>query len=58
MWRVVFDERTRIPVHDLYEHYRLEDLERIHAWLDAFDVLNAAREKKQKAKEAREAARR
>lgn len=55
---MVFDERTRIPVHDLYEHYRLEDLERIHAWLDAFDVLNAAREKKQKAKEAREAARR
>jgi hypothetical protein len=30
----------------------------MHAWLDAFDVLNAAREKKQKAKEAREAARR
>lgn len=54
MWRVVFDDRTKIPLHELYAHYRMEDLEDIHAWLDGFDQMNEARDKKDEAKRRQE----
>ncbi len=53
MWRIVFDERTRIPVHVLEENYRLEDLDDYHVWLDFLDLQREKAEAEAEAKRKR-----
>lgn len=46
MWRVVLDERTRIPLHIVERQYRMEDLQDLHDWLDALDYVNKRAEER------------